>query len=95
LTGPVLGNVLPGRVLRPVFYGHLYETLDSPRKLGQVRQFFDAATPMAFREGLIRDERLSYLVYGWREKRLGGFDPASAGWPLLFSQDEVQIYRLT
>jgi len=94
LTGPVLGNVLPGRVLRPVFYGHLYETLDSQRKLGQVRQFFDAATPMVFREGLIRDERLSYLVYGWREKRLGGFDPASAGWPLLFSQDEVQIYRL-
>ena len=95
LTGPVLGNVLPGRVLRPVFYGHVYETLDSQRKLGQVRQFFDAATPMSFREGLIRDERLSYLVYGWREKRLGGLDPASAGWPLLFNQEGVQIYRLS
>lgn len=94
LTGPVLGNVLPGRVLRPVFYGHVYETVDSGRKLAQVRQFFDAATPASFRENLVRDERPSYLVYGWRERRLGGFDPAMAGWPLLFSQDDVRIYRL-
>lgn len=95
LTGPVLGNVLPGRVLRPVFYGQYFETLDSQRKLGQVIQFFDPKIPMTFREGLIKDERLSYLVYGWREQQLGAFDPASAGWPLLFNQDDVRIYRLT
>ncbi len=95
LTGPVLGNVLPGRVLRPVFYGHLYETLDSKRKLAQVRQFLDTNTPGTFREELIQNERLTYLVYGWRERQLGGFDPASAGWPLLFNRDGVQIYHLT
>lgn len=94
LTGPLLGNVLPGRVLRPVYYGHNYETLEPQRKLTEVKAFFDPATPPAFREQLIRDGRLNYLVYGWREQAFGGFNPASAGWPQVFSQDGVVIYRL-
>ncbi len=94
LTGPVLGNVLPGQVLRPVYYGHNYETLDPTRKLKQVQEFFDAKTPMPFREQLIQAGRLNYLVYGWRERLSGGFNPASAGWPMVFSQDGVDIYRL-
>jgi hypothetical protein len=94
LTGPVLGNVIPGRALRPVFYGHAMETLDPDRKLQLLMEFFDAATSPPVRAQIIQAGQINYLVYGWRERRLGGFNPASAGWPLVFSQDGVEIYRL-
>jgi hypothetical protein len=59
-----------------------------------VKQFFNAATPAAVRTQIIQAGGITYLVYGWRERLLGGFNPASAGWPLVFSQDGVEIYRL-
>jgi hypothetical protein len=95
ITGPVLGNVLPGRVLRPVFYGHSMETIDANHKLKLLKEFFDKNTPESTRQQFITTWGLKYLVYGWRESQFGSFDPATAGWSLVFIQDNLRIFLLS
>ena len=94
LAGPLLGNVLPGRTPVRVLYGHPMETLDAARKLTLVEQFFKETTPMATRYGIIEGWQVKYLVYGWREQLLGSFNPGTGGWPLVYDNDNVKIYRL-
>lgn len=95
ITGPVLGNVLPGRVLRPVFYGHSMETIDADHKFKLLKEFFDKNTSNLARQQFISTWDLKYLVYGWREQRFGGFDPALAAWPVVYNQAGVRIYLLS
>ncbi len=95
LTGPVLGNLLPGRTPVRVFYGHAMETLDPEVKLAILRQFCDPASTMSQRYAIISSWGLKYLVYGWRERRIGTFDPATGGWPPVYDRDGIQIYRLS
>ena len=94
LTGPLLGNVLPGRTPVRVFYGHPMETLGAEAKLNIVNQFFDSKVAMPTRYGIIEGWGLKYLVYGWREQAIGAFDPTLGGWPLVYNEDNVKIYRL-
>ncbi len=94
LTGPLLGNVLPGRTPVRVFYGHLMETLNPSKKIAILLQFFDESSKMPTRYGIIDSWGLKYLVYGWREQKLGAFDPASGGWPLVYTGEDIKIYRL-
>jgi hypothetical protein len=95
LSGPLLGNVLPGRTLVKTFYGHLDETIDPDRKYALLEQFFNKNTAPIDRYGIINSWSLKYLVYGWREKQLGLFDPAQGNWQKVFQQDDLQIFRLT
>ena len=95
LTGPLLGNVLPGRAPVRVLYGHPMETLYPAQKLALVETFFAISTTSTTRYGIINSWDLKYLVYGWREQKLGSFDPSTGGWPLVYNLDGVQIYQLS
>ncbi len=95
LTGPLLGNVLPGRAPVRVFYGHPMETLNADQKYEVLKQFCDISTTKPVRSGIIYSWGLKYLVYGWRERKLGDFDPTTAGWPQVYNNDGVQIYLLS
>jgi hypothetical protein len=94
LSGPLLSNVLPGRAPVRVFYGHSMETLNPEQKLDILRQFSDVNTSMTTRYAIISQWNLKYLVYGWRERKLGDFDPSTGGWPQVYNYDNVQIYQL-
>jgi len=93
LTGPLLGNVLPGRLLIHVFYGHSMETINSEQKLAIMQQFFALETPDATRQQIIQTWQLNYLLYTWREQNLGKLKPATKGWQLVYSAEGVQLYR--
>ncbi len=95
VTGPVLGNVLPGRVLRPIFYGHSMETIDAEPKFKLLKEFSDKTTNNLTRQQFITSWGLKYLVYGWREQQFGDFDPDTAGWTVVYSRDNVRIYLLS
>lgn len=98
ITGPIDGNYIPARSGNRVFYGHELETIDLAQKAQLLRQFFEAATPQAFREQLIKTYNLHYLYFGIEEKHLLGdapeFDPAQTGWPIVFQNQWVTIYQL-
>lgn len=94
-SGPLLGNVLPGRTPVTTFYGHLDETIDPDRKYGLLEKFFAENTTPLDRSAIIHDWGLKYLVYGWREKQLGSFDPAQGNWLKVFQEADLQIYQLT
>lgn len=96
LSGPLLGNVLPGRTPVNSFYGHTDETINPDQKYAILEKFFDLNhTTSLDRYDIINSWGLKYLVYGWREKLLGSFDPATSNWQKVYQKDDLQIYRLT
>jgi hypothetical protein len=95
LSGPVIGNILPGRTPVRTFYGHSMETLQPEKKLEIMKQFFDLNTSNTVRLRIINEWHLNYLFYGWREQQLGFFNPSTEGWPILYEKDNVRIYALS
>ena len=94
LTGPILGNVIPGRVPVRVLWGHKMETLDPARKAAVLYEFYNATTDPATRQKLVTNWQLDYLVQGWRERRFGDFEASTTRWPLVYNSGGVQIYCL-
>lgn len=98
LAGPIDGNYIPARAGNRVFYGHELETIDRIHKAVLLTQFFKASTAQVQRNQLIQEYNLHYLYYGAEEKHLLGdeaaFDPAQDGWPVVFQNEMVTIYRL-
>jgi len=99
MAGPVDGSFIPAWAGNHVFDGHWLETIDSQSKLKLLGQFFQARTPPAGRNQLIQQYNLHYLYYGAEEKNLSNntppFDPTLAGWPIVFQNQRVTIYKLT
>jgi hypothetical protein len=94
ISGPLLGNVLPAHSPVRVVYGHLYETFQAEVKLQAIRDFFRADFPDSERSAIISRWRVKFLVYGWREREAGSFNPATTGWRKVFEAGDVQIYDL-
>ncbi len=99
MAGPVDGSFIPAWAGNHVFYGHRLETVDNQHKLQLLRQFFQVRTSPADRNQLIQQYNLRYLYYGAEEKNLfttaPPFDPTLAGWPVVFQNQRVKIYKLT
>ena len=90
------GNYIPARTGNRVFLGHGPETVRSDQKREMVARFFDPQTDDAWRQWLLREYDIAYLVIGPRESALGGFN--AHGVPYLFpayGNDEYYIYRVT
>jgi hypothetical protein len=89
------GNYIPARTGNRVFLGHGPETVRSDQKREMVARFFDPRTPDTWRQWLLREYDIAYLVIGPRESALGGFN--ARGVPYLFpayGNDEYHIYRV-
>jgi hypothetical protein len=89
------GNLIPAWTGRRVFLGHWSESLDWPEREEQVRAFFAADTPDAWRLALLRQHTITYVFRGTEERTLGDFDPAAASWlEPAFRSGEVVVYRV-
>jgi hypothetical protein len=90
-----IGNYIPAVSGNVVYIGHSPETLDFWGKWALVRHFFDASTGDAWRREFVARTGISLIFYSWKEKRLGGFDPAGASWLApVYRNGEVTLYRV-
>ena len=93
LSSYEIGSALPAYTGRRVFMGHWTETIDLAQKRAQAHTFFDGGAPAA-RRRLITEYGITYLFYGPRERALGSFDPAMAGYLTpVFHSGAVTLYR--
>jgi hypothetical protein len=89
-----VGNAIPGRIGRRVFYGHWAETMYVDQKRALVAAFF-SDMPEADRRALLHDYGVRYVFWGPRERALGTFDPSHAPYLIqTFRAGDVTIYRV-
>jgi len=70
-----------------VIYGHPFETLNAPKMKALVEDFF---TGRMDRATVLREQKVDYIFFGPRERRLG---EADSEWHSEFSAGDVTIYR--
>jgi hypothetical protein len=78
LSGYQTGNYVPVVADVRVVLGLSTETLDPVRKEAEVRCFFDAETADAWRQQLLSQYSVDYVLWGPEERALGSFDPRVA-----------------
>jgi uncharacterized membrane protein len=69
------GNLIPARSGNRVFLGHGSETIRLEEKRLIVEKFFKSKTSDAYRVGILKDYKISYVFFGPRERGLGDFEP--------------------
>ncbi|MDX1933950.1 MAG: hypothetical protein SFU56_15225, partial [Capsulimonadales bacterium] len=60
---PYLSVFIPGWTGHPVYNGHWSETADFVRKWNRANDFFRQGTDDTFRESLLRDHDIRYILY--------------------------------
>jgi hypothetical protein len=85
LASPRLGMFIPGQTGARAFYGHPFETIEAKQKKAMVEAFYrgeiEAVTPV-----------VDFIIYGPAERQLG--QPENlANWPVVFSTDDVVVYK--
>lgn len=70
------GNALPAYTPLAAYIGHGPETIRLEDKRPRVARFYAADTSDAERRALLAEGRISYVLFGPRERALGDFDPA-------------------
>jgi len=89
------GNYVPARAGNRVFLGHGPETVHSDEKMAMVARFFDAQTDDAWRQWLLREYDIAYVVTGPRERALGGFSAHGISYLLpAYQNGEYRIYQV-
>ena len=87
LTSPRLGLFVPGETGARAYYGHPFETVGAKGKAAQAEAFFrgeiESVSPPA-----------DFIIYGPSEQALG-WPEGLANHTVVFSTDNLQIYRLT
>jgi hypothetical protein len=73
-----LGNYVPAISGNVVYIGHSPETINFWGKWSLVKNFFNADTDDKFRKEFLRVSGTKYIIYSWKERKLGGFDPFGA-----------------
>jgi hypothetical protein len=90
-----VNNVVPVWTDLRSFAGHGPETLNYAQKEAAIRRFFQPETDDAWRQELLQDFALDYLVYGPQEQELGDWDPAEAQYLIpVHDEEEYVIYRV-
>jgi hypothetical protein len=85
LASPRLGLFLPGQAGTRTFYGHPFETIEAKPKKAIVEAFYrgeiQAISPA-----------VDFIIYGPTERQLG--QPKHlASWPVVFSTDNLAVYK--
>jgi hypothetical protein len=81
-----LGNYIPAVSGNTVYIGHSPETIDFLGKWDLVLKFFGTDRDDEFRKTFLSSTGIKYVIYSWKERRLGAFDPNSG-------QYLVPVYR--
>lgn len=88
-------NLLPARASCRVFAGHQFATPRLHEKLASVHAFWDAATPDAERQALLRAGGITYVYHGRIERGEGEFDATQAPYlEQVYGAGGVDIYAV-
>lgn len=90
------GQFVPMLTDARAYLGHWAQTLDFHGKSADVETFFAANTEDSWRQALILEYGLDYVIYSPFEASLGDFDPAAAGYlEEVFRSGETVVYAVT
>ena len=90
-----LGQFVPVYSDARTFLGHWAQTVRFYDKQGQVRFFFDPATPDAQRRELLEQFAITYVFYGEEERSIGGYDPGTSLFlEPAFTSGATVVYRV-
>jgi hypothetical protein len=93
LAAPDMGGFVPAFTGRRVIYGHPFETTNAEQEEQRVRDFYSQKAKVAASMPLISDRQVDYIMYGPREKLLGGSLDFST-LRLVYEAGAVQIYAV-
>ncbi len=95
LSSLTTGQYIPVLSGNTAFLAHWAQTVDFYDKRKRVNCFFDPATPEDERIETLDTFGVDYVLHGPAERKLGGYDPATASWlNLTFSTAHVNVYRV-
>lgn len=85
LASPRLGMFIPAQTGRRAFYGHPFETIEAKPKKAMVEAFYRGDIQ-------VLAPAVDFIIYGPSERQLG--QPKNlSGWPVVFSTDNLVIYK--
>jgi hypothetical protein len=86
LASPRIGLFIPGQSGTRTFYGHPFETIEAKPKKAIVEAFYRGDIQVI-------SPAVDFIIYGPTERQLG--QPKNlAGWPVVFSVDNLAIYKV-
>ncbi|HZY41418.1 MAG TPA: hypothetical protein VFF59_05385, partial [Anaerolineae bacterium] len=89
-------TIIPSRAGVRVLLGHPSETVLVDERKADVQRFFQADTSDDWRRDLLDRFRLTYVLIGPAERRLGDFDPINAPYlKEVFTVNDVSLYQRT
>jgi len=85
MASPRLGMFIPGQTGARGFYGHPFETIVAKQKKALVEAFYRGDVAKV-------SPPVDFIIYGPDERKLG--QPQNlAAWPVVFSADNLVIYK--
>jgi hypothetical protein len=88
------GRVVAATGLR-VFIGHWIETAHFEDKMGEIKQFYGAATTDDWRRDFLNEIRATYIWYDESAQQLGKWNPADTRYlKPVFTSNSVVIYQV-
>ncbi len=98
LSSLTLGQYVPVLSGKHAFLAHWAQTVDFYTKERLVQKFFDAASDDAWRQTILDEYGVDYVLVGPAERALGAFEPAQAPYLKLvysYSGGQAVIYQIT
>jgi hypothetical protein len=94
LASPEMSIFIPAQTGRRVIYGHPFETANAQVEKEKVESFFSGKLSEQAAKDFLKQDKVSYILYGEREKGLG-----TVTWletlPLVYQNGSEQIYAVT
>jgi hypothetical protein len=88
-----VSGYIPAHIGQRVFWGHWAESIHLPQKRAEAEAFYSASA--LDRPEFLARYGIVYVFHGPRERAMGDFDPALAGYlEPVFRQGDVAIYRV-
>lgn len=88
-------NRIPRYTRDAVVAGYVFSTVRFARKQAQVQRFYDASADDAFRQRLLAELQVRYVVHGPDERRRGAYQPArSAFLAEAFRDGPMTVYEV-
>jgi hypothetical protein len=96
LSFPKLGNYVPRETGMNVYVGHWAETLDLPKKLGPLDQFYKGEMPSEVALEWLRANKIGYVIEGEYERNYYGSNLPSSRLPLklLHNENGTAVYAV-
>jgi hypothetical protein len=95
LAGPRTANRIPRYNYDAVVAGYEFSTVRYVEKLEEVRRFYDVSTEEAYRQPLLAELRVRYVIHGPEERRLGAYNPARSEFlAAVFREGPTTVYEV-